>query len=200
MRLANGLTCCLVRDSGTDKAAASLCVGVGAYADDKAVAGVAHFLEHMLFQGTETYPADNEYKRYVAERGGSTNASTSGEQTTFQFDVVEEALEGALDRFGRFFTEPLLLESCVDREMHAVDAEHAKNLQDDGRRAYQVLRENANPRHPFSNFSTGCLETLRVDGVRDTLLEFWKDRYDPSIATACLFSRRPLEDLEDLCV
>ncbi|KAK7230714.1 metalloendopeptidase [Aureococcus anophagefferens] len=200
VRLANGVTCALVSDPAGEKAAAALSVGVGAYADRKDRAGLAHFLEHMLFQGTATYPADNAYKEYVATHGGSTNASTSGELTTFQFDVVDGAFAGALDRFGRFFSEPLLAASCVDREMHAVDAEHSKNLQDDGRRAYQVLRLSASPAHSFSNFSTGCLETLRFDGVRDALLEFWRDRYDPAIATACLVGPRSLEDLEELCV
>jgi len=199
VRLANGITVALVRDEATDKAAAALCAGIGAYSDTDA-AGLAHFLEHMLFQGTKTYPEDNAYKQYVARHGGSTNASTSGERTTFQFDVVDAAFEGALDRFGRFFVEPLLLETCVEREMHAVDAEHSKNLNDDGRRAYQVLRESANSAHPFKNFSTGCLETLKLPDVRDRLLRLWKDRYDPASMTACLVAARPLADLENLAV
>ena len=128
--LPNGLRVALVSDAGAKKAAASCCVGVGAYADTKDLPGLAHFLEHMLFQGTTTYPEDNAYKAYVARHGGSTNASTSGERTTFQFDVVDAAFEGALDRFGRFFVEPLLKAECVDREMHAVDAEHSKNVND----------------------------------------------------------------------
>ena len=53
-KLANGIRGVLVRDTSTDKAAAALCVGVGAYADTD-IAGLDHFLEHMLFQGTETY-------------------------------------------------------------------------------------------------------------------------------------------------
>ena len=82
-----------------------------------------------------------------------------------------------------------------------VDAEHSKNLQDDGRRAYQVLRLSASPAHSFSNFSTGCLETLRFDGVRDALLDDYArkdalletfhrtgryDARDPAYAMTCL--------------
>ena len=186
-----------MRDTSTDKAAAALCVGVGAHADTD-IAGLAHFLEHMLFQGTETYRQDNAYKQYVARRAGSTNASTSGEQTCFQFDVVDEAFGGALDRFARFFREPLLLESCVDREMHAVDAEHSKNLNDDGRRAYQVLRKSANQGHNFKNFSNVCIETLKVTQIRERLLSFWRDRYDPENMTECLVSSRSLDVLEVL--
>ena len=63
VRLANGITVALVRDEATDKAAAALCAGIGAYSDTDA-AGLAHFLEHMLFQGTKTYPEDNAYKQH----------------------------------------------------------------------------------------------------------------------------------------
>ena len=79
-----------------------------------------------------------------------------------------------------------------------MDAEHSKNLNDDGRRAYQVLRKSANQDHPFSNFSTGCLETLQVPQIRERLLSFWRDRYDPENMTVCLVSSRSLDDLEVL--
>ena len=68
------------------------------------------------------------------------------------------------------------------------------------RRRYQVLRESANSAHPFKNFSTGCLETLKLPDVRDRLLRLWKDRYDPASMTACLVAARPLADLENLAV
>lgn len=200
VELENGLVCVLARDATSEKGAASLCVGVGAYSDDPSHYGLAHFLEHMLFQGTKTFPEDNSYKAFVARHGGSTNASTSGEQTCFQFDVVDDELEGALERFGLFFVEPLLKAECIDREMHAVDAEHSKNVNDDGRRAYQMLRVSASRDHPFSNFSTGNLDTLQIPNVRDKLLTLWKDRYDPKIATACIVSRRSLDELEVLAI
>jgi insulysin len=60
------------------------------------------------------------------------------------------------------------------------------------------LRESANPRHPFSNFSTGTLETLEVPDIRAKLLDLWRERYDPAASTACLVSSRPLDDLETL--
>ena len=60
-KLENGLRVMLIHDPAGDMSAASLDVGVGAALDPKEYPGTAHFLEHMLFQGTEKYPKENEY-------------------------------------------------------------------------------------------------------------------------------------------
>lgn len=66
--------------------------------DPKHIPGLAHFCEHMLFLGTEKYPEENEYTKFLSEHGGSSNASTTTEHTNFYFDIVPEHLPGALDR------------------------------------------------------------------------------------------------------
>lgn len=60
--------------------------------------GLAHFCEHMLFLGTEKYPSENEYSKFLSEHGGGCNAYTSADHTNYFFDVVPEHLAGALDR------------------------------------------------------------------------------------------------------
>lgn len=61
--------------------------------------GLAHFCEHMLFLGTEKYPSENEYSKYLSEHGGMSNAHTTHERTSYYFDVTPEHFSGALDRF-----------------------------------------------------------------------------------------------------
>ena len=58
--------------------AVGLCVGVGSFSDPQEAEGIAHFLEHMLFMGSERYPDENEYDSYVTSHGGSCNAMTEG--------------------------------------------------------------------------------------------------------------------------
>lgn len=70
----------------------------GSLSDPDDLPGLAHFCEHMLFLGTEKYPCENEYNKYLSEHGGGSNAATSSEHTTYYFDVVPEHFEGALDR------------------------------------------------------------------------------------------------------
>lgn len=125
----NSLKCILVSDPETEKSAACVNVQVGSLADPKDAQGLAHFLEHMLFMGTEKYPEENAYSAYLSSHGGDSNAYTSDENTVYYFDVQNEYFEGALDLFSTFFTCPLFDANGVSREINAVDSEHAKNIQ-----------------------------------------------------------------------
>ena len=154
----------LISDPETDKAAAAMDVGVGHSSDPASLPGLAHFCEHMLFLGTDKYPEEGSYQAFVCEQGGACNAFTGYENTNFHFDVSPAALPEALDRFAQFFVAPRFTESATRRELHAVDAEHAKNAQGDPWRLMQLLKSFAAPGHPFAKFGTGNLATLR-DGA-----------------------------------
>ena len=54
--LDNGIKVLMVSDSETEKSAAALSVGVGAFSDPMDFQGMAHYLEHMLFMGSESFP------------------------------------------------------------------------------------------------------------------------------------------------
>jgi len=81
--LPNKIRCLLVSDMEADKAAAAIDVHVGSAHDPKPLFGVAHFLEHMLFQGTKKYPIENEYSEFISKNGGYENAFTSTEDTNY---------------------------------------------------------------------------------------------------------------------
>ena len=127
--LLNGMSVLLISDPTTDKASAAMDVKVGHLSDPEEVPGLAHFLEHMLFLGTEKYPDENEYNSYLNKNGGSSNAYTDTESTNYYFDITADEISGALDRFSQFFIAPLFTPSATDRELNAVDSEHNKNLQ-----------------------------------------------------------------------
>ena len=61
----------LINDPEGDKSAASLDVKVGCSLDPKPLYGTAHFLEHMLFQGTDKYPSENEYSAFMTNNESS---------------------------------------------------------------------------------------------------------------------------------
>lgn len=71
---------------------------LGYFSDPVEIPGLAHFCEHMLFLGTEKYPVENDYLKYITEHGGYCNASTSFDYTHYYFEVLPEHFEGALDR------------------------------------------------------------------------------------------------------
>lgn len=173
--LANNLRCLVVSDPTTDKASAALDVNIGQYSDT--IPGLAHFLEHMLFMGTAKYPDENAYQAYLTQHGGNSNAFTDLEHTNYYFDVAASHLQGALARFSQFFIAPLLNESSLERERLAVDSEHAKNLQNDYWRFFQLSKTICNPNHPYFKFGSGNSETLSVEGIRDSLVEFYHEHY-----------------------
>jgi len=94
------LRCLLISDPEADKSAVSMDVKVGSSLDPKTHFGTAHFLEHMLFQGTEKYPNENEYSEFIKNNGGYNNAYTSLTNTNFHLECSNEAFEESLDRIA----------------------------------------------------------------------------------------------------
>eukprot|EP00050_Salpingoeca_kvevrii_P018327 m.72916 g.72916 ORF g.72916 m.72916 type:complete len:194 (-) comp8017_c0_seq1:2857-3438(-) len=61
------------------KAAASLCLEIGSFSDPPELQGLCHFLEHMMFMGSEKYPEENDFDRFLKQHGGKANAHTENE-------------------------------------------------------------------------------------------------------------------------
>ena len=196
--LDNQLQILLVSDPTTDKSAASMDVYVGSADDPKEFEGLAHFLEHMLFLGTEKYPDADEYQKYISEHGGQHNAYTSLAHTNYFFDINAEHFEGALDRFSQQFTSPLFNEEYVSREVKAVNSEYSSKLKDDGRRFFSAVKTILAKDHPYQKFSVGNLETLKdsdTTSLRDALLEFYTAHYSANTMRLVLLGKESLPEL-----
>lgn len=195
LTLDNGLRVVLTSDPGVNTSSASMAIGIGANADPDDAQGLAHFLEHMLFLGTEKYPELNAYSNYLQAHGGSSNAYTSQDHTNYHFQVNHEGYPEALDRFAQFFISPTLDYEFAQREMMAVNSEHQKNTMDDTWRLMQLQRANVRKGHPANKFSTGNAETL-ADAKAEVLRGFFNDYYKPDNMTLALISNRSLDELE----
>lgn len=180
LELANGLKVLLVSDPETDQAAAALAVAVGSIADPPDREGLAHFLEHMLFLGTEKYPSPDEYSDFINRHGGRYNAYTAQDHTNYFFEIAHGQLYGALDRFAQFFVAPLFDADYVGREINAVHSEYMMQMRDDGWRRFMTQKRAMNPNHPAARFNIGSRDTLADrpdDPIRDVLLEFYARYY-----------------------
>jgi insulysin len=195
LTLDNGLKVILLSDPKLNKSSASLAVAVGSYSDPANRQGLAHFLEHMLFLGTEKYPDVADYDNYLKTNGGYNNAYTAGDHTNYMFEIRHEAFEGALDRTAQFFIAPLFTPEFTDREMNAVNSENQKNLENDLWRQYQLTNTLYRPGHPANHFSTGSRETLSGT-TREELLAFYRAHYSANAMTLALVGKASLDDLE----
>ena len=139
--LQNKLRVLLISDADAEKSAAALDVFIGHKQNPADRQGLAHFLEHMLFLGTEKYPEAGEYQAFISQHGGNHNAFTAPEHTNYFFDIDSDYLDPALDRFAQFFIAPLFDAGYVERERNAVHSEYLARINDDGRRILDVYRE-----------------------------------------------------------
>lgn len=199
LSLENGLRVVLVSDQHASQSAAALDVHVGSAQNPKDREGLAHFLEHMLFLGTQKYPNAGEYQAFIKDNGGSHNAYTSFENTSYFFDINTQAFPEALDRFAQFFVAPLLDVEYVKREVNAVNAEFYSSLLDDNRRSLDVFRQQVNPAHPFAKFSVGNNETLadrKGALVVDALKAFYQQYYSADLMTLALSSPYSLGEMQ----
>ncbi|OPL15991.1 MAG: hypothetical protein AVO38_01640 [delta proteobacterium ML8_D] len=103
-------------------------VNVGARDEDAGNTGISHFIEHMIFKGTERRTALDIAKAFD-QMGGFSNAFTSKEITCFHAKVLDIHLERALDLFADIFLHSRFDEKEVDRERQVIMQE-IKMLED----------------------------------------------------------------------
>jgi secreted Zn-dependent insulinase-like peptidase len=195
LTLPNRMQVLLVSDPDTDKAAASLVVQRGSFHEPEGRQGIAHFLEHMLFIGTEKYPEIDAYQQFIGQNGGSSNAYTAMDHTNYFFDINPPQYREAMDRFSQFFISPLFEAEFVEREKNAVNSEYQLQSKDDGWRANSAQKAALNPAHPGSRFTIGRLDTLDGD-IRADLLTFFDANYSADQMILVALSNEPLDALE----
>ena len=198
LTLENGLKVLLISDPETDKAAAAVDVNAGSYQEPGDRLGLAHFLEHMLFMGTEKYPDVDSYAEFIRANGGSSNAYTADVRTNYYFDINSNQLQPALDRLAQFFIAPKLDPSYVEREKNAVDSEYRLHAREDNWRQFTALNATSNPQHPKSRFNIGSLDTLNDnDGqLWQSLKQFYDKYYVATNMSLVVYGKESLNTLE----
>lgn len=193
--LDNGLRVIYVYDEEVQMSSAFMRVNVG-YSQDE-IDGQAHLLEHMLFNGTERFPEENQFSKYVTEHNGYSNAYTTNNNTCYYFEVANNKILKSLDMFGEFFINPSLKSESINREINAVDSEHKKNLLNDFLIEYNVLKQVVNPNNTFNKFGTGCEETLSVPNIDKKIKDFFNNRYSSNLMTLGIISNIPIENVHN---
>ncbi|NNG64519.1 pyrroloquinoline quinone biosynthesis protein PqqF, partial [Pseudomonas fragi] len=92
--LNNGLSLSVRHEPRLKRCAAVLRVAAGSHDVPAAWPGLAHFLEHLLFLGTERFPAQDNLIAYVQRHGGQVNARTSERHTDFFFELSADTFAG----------------------------------------------------------------------------------------------------------
>jgi protease-3 len=199
--LDNQLEVMLVSDPSIEKSAAALSVAVGSLQEPKEFGGLAHYLEHMLFLGTTSYPIVGDYSEFISRNGGSQNAYTQLDHTNYMVAVNNDAYDQALSRFSGFFYEAILDESYADKERNAVHSEWSMKGPNDWVILEQLNGSTLNPEHPISQFNWGNLDSL-VDKenskLHTALLDMYNTYYSANLMKGAMISNLPIADMKKL--
>ena len=178
--LPNGLRIIGERIPHFRSASVGLWMGAGSQYESVSEGGVSHFLEHMVFKGTERRTA-----RQIAEEmdavGGQLNAFTAKECTCFYAKVVDEHLSLAMDVIADMATHPAFDPVEMEKEKGVVVEEIAMSEDTPEDLVHELLMLAHYGDQPVSRPILGTEE--RVFGfLREDLLAYWKRMYRPQNA------------------
>ncbi|WP_421119608.1 M16 family metallopeptidase [Aquihabitans daechungensis] len=176
--LPSGLTVVTEAMPGSRSASFGCWVRVGARDEADELAGASHFLEHLLFKGTETR-SGREISEAIEAVGGELNAHTAHEHTAFYARVPAEAATVGLDLLCDVVTSPAFDVDDVESERQVI-LEELHQAEDEGDdRVMSLAHEALWGDHPLGREVLGTLET--IDGMdRDAIAAFFEHHYHPA--------------------
>jgi predicted Zn-dependent peptidase len=178
--LANGLRLLVTPMPYARSASASIYVAAGSrYEATSADAGLAHFLEHLLFKGTERRPKPLDISMEIDRIGGNINAATNRELTVYYAKVTPEYLDGAVDILGDMIRNSVLPDREIERERDVILEELAAVEDSPTEQVGVLLDETLWPGQPHGRDIAGTeesVEALSVGAIR----EYYRRQYVPN--------------------
>ncbi len=141
--------------------------------------GFAHFFEHMMFRGTEKYPADR-YNEIVKEIGADSNASTSDDLTVYHILAGKESLPTIVDIEADRFQHLKYANAAFQKESRAILGEYNKGASNPFQPLDEKIRDLAFSAHTYKHTTIGFLKDVEdMPNQYDYSLQFFDRYYRP---------------------
>ena len=177
--LANGLRVVSCEMPHTRSVAISAYVGVGSRYETDDRAGVSHFVEHMVFKGTERRPDPVDISSQIETTGGMINAGTEQELTVYWCKVAQPYFSASMDLLLDMLRNSLLRHDDIEKERHVIHEELAMINDYPASRVDSLIDEMLWPDHPLGRDIGGTHES--VDAIdRDMIAKHLGEYYTPS--------------------
>lgn len=180
--LNNGMHVILHQDTSAPVVVTSVMYHVGAKDEQPGRTGMAHFFEHLLFEGTENI-AKGEWFKIVSSNGGRNNANTSDDRTYYYEIFPSNKLELGLWMESERLLHPIIKQGGVDTQNEVVKEE--KRLRVDNQpysRFLEYVKLNMFKKHPYKGTTIGKMADLDAATLEE-FLAFNKKFYVPNNAT-----------------
>ncbi len=192
VELANGLRVIIGHLPSRHTVSVNLRVDAGARREPAQQRGLAHFVEHMLFQGTAHYPSSYALTSRIEMLGGELSGMTHAEYTSYWLETPRMSLEASLPAFQEMIREPLLDSADIEREKRVI-AEEIAEAEDDGAYQAQALLDAALWReHPVGRSPLGSTVAIQQIGAAD-VRAFFARHYTPRRMIFAVVGDRPAD-------
>ena len=177
-QLSNGLRVAVTPVPHSQAATLAAYVGVGSRDEARTTLGLSHYLEHMLFKGTERRPEPTAISAAIEGAGGSLNAYTTRELTAFWNRVPYDRLPLAMDVLADSVQRSLLEEREIERERTVICSEIRRAHDQPAQRAGQLISAASYGEQPLAWEIAGDLESVGAV-TREHLAEHIGTWYGP---------------------
>ena len=177
--LDNGLPVLTASMPHTRSVSLAIFIGAGSRYESDEVAGVSHFLEHLLFKGTKGWPTARELSEAVEGVGGIMNASTDREMTIFWCKVARPHFQRAMDVLADMMLNPLLDPMEIEKEREVVLEELRMTNDFPTSRVDLLIDATLWPAQPMGRDVGGDQESV-TNITRDQILDYTRHQYTPS--------------------
>ena len=187
--LPNGMQYAVMRNATPpNQAALRMRIDAGSLSEREDQRGLAHFLEHMAFNGSNNIPEGEmtrRLERLGLSFGGDTNAFTSFDQTAYTLNLpntTDEVVEASLFVLRETASELLMASDAVDRERGVIVGEERTRNTPGLRSAKAMFEFLARGQRLADRLPIGDLDIIRT-APRDRFVDFYRDYYRPERAT-----------------
>src|SRR6516165_4557708 len=175
--LPNGLTILTEQMDHIRSVSLGIWLKAGSRNEEPEVNGVSHFVEHMVFKGTEHRTAE-DIAREVDSIGGNMDAFTGKEMVCFNIKVLDEHLPIAIDVLGDMVLHPIFDEAEVVRERGVIIEEIKMDEDDRNSLVHEIFTQNFYKNHPLGRPILGTKETVRKFD-QAAILKYYHSKFVP---------------------
>jgi zinc protease len=184
LTLDSGLTLIHQQTPATSVSAVDVWVKAGAIVEPDPWSGMAHFLEHMIFKGTEQLPP-GAFDWAIESCGGITNAATSHDYAHFFITSATQHLEATLPYLSELLLNAAIPDEEFGRERDVVLEEINQSFDNPDWIAFQSLGELVYPQHPYGRPILGTADLL-LQLTPAEMRDFHRTYYQPENMTVVL--------------
>ncbi len=175
-RFQNGIDLLQILDPNAHSVTILIFVNVGSRYEHKAISGIAHYVEHTFFKGSEKYPNSKVLGMEIEKLGGSSNAFTGYEYTGYYIKVPKDNFVKAVEIISDLIKNPLFPNQEVEKERGVIVEEIRMYDDIPMRKVDQQFMSELFGGNPLGRDIAGSIETVSSMG-RNEILDFVASNY-----------------------